>query len=698
MLNPDLTLQLKLHCCILNSLFLGLLQEKETVEALELLLPIVLELIDGIASSQTHSRTLVETCLQWLRKICPSGHISSMTDCTPHSTLVELLRYLLIIIPDTFVGLDCFPLPNCVSAGGTYIANAGTSEDLERNARTNEMEDVGSTISGRVEKSLTRELMVDEKVNSIQKRVTSLTRAVSPVLLRNNEGRVVQALDRALIQGDIAGAYCCVYDEDFCSSNNLPVEWKADITSGTAFNLSGPVNPSELYAVRFLCEWAVCDFRDSRGSVSKAEWKQSPYRDLSRVYMAVSVLRMRILKMEEKNSPPSMLEHLDSGYPISSIGVPVQNCNKKGKKGLIVHNHLERSTLNVDGKSSVHSNPSSIHDLIYAWLDQHELWQGDSSERLPLLLSDLVREGLFEPDLYVKQLLCSGVLDKNSTTAEIVRASRHRHVLQHLPTLTGLSSDDDRNNNASQSEASQLYRIERRLALYGLSGLHSKRRAQNAAAAGLQAHRDGSSSLEPRSSPGLHDVRDTKAQRIPKNQKPKLKVAELKQLIATCLQFPEGALNVETKAIVARSRRKRVAPSDNTTEARNLTPGCEECSRTKRLKTNEGKWWVAQGSTISTADEDTWWVKKGPKMPDIIKVEQPIKPPSKQTTRGRPKTVRKTQSLAHLATNRTESTQGTTSSYVLETKVSCPLHQPSGCEGGPMSHVKDSGKAGYTFF
>ncbi len=49
-----------LHLCMS---IIGVWQEKETVEALELLLPIVLELIDGICLSQTCVCMLVDMCL-----------------------------------------------------------------------------------------------------------------------------------------------------------------------------------------------------------------------------------------------------------------------------------------------------------------------------------------------------------------------------------------------------------------------------------------------------------------------------------------------------------------------------------------------------------------------------------------------------------------------------------------------------------
>ncbi|XP_073393567.1 mediator of RNA polymerase II transcription subunit 12 [Physcomitrium patens] len=175
------------------------LQEKESVEALELLLPILLELIDGISMSQTHSRMLVELCLQWLRKLYPLGHVPSIGDNSRNNqvadTLVKLLQYLVLVIPDTFVALDCFPLPQCVSLGGSESsAIESSSNDL---GRVNSVVEDRSIMYAKGKRKTYSEVGVVESVDLIEKRNASLASAVSPTLLRNNEGKIVQALDKA---------------------------------------------------------------------------------------------------------------------------------------------------------------------------------------------------------------------------------------------------------------------------------------------------------------------------------------------------------------------------------------------------------------------------------------------------------------------------------------------------------------------
>jgi len=278
-------------------------------------------------------------------------------------------------------------------------------------------------------------------------------------------------------------------------------------------------------------------------------------------------------------------------------------------------------------------------------------------------------------------VLGNGVLDKQSTAVEIARASRHRYVLQQLPSPGELIGIDE------QSEAFRMYRIERRLALDGLGIRRHKQQSQEAAGTGLPAQREGSRGSDSR--PPMHEFRERK-----KSQKRKLKIPELKQLIATSLQFPEAALKMlakqfEDKTSVGTSGSKRLATiACSSMETKDATPGCEECNRAKRQKISEGKEWIASGSTISLVEDECWWVKKGlPKVVEnSIKLEPPVKPTPKQTTRGR---VRKTQSIAQMTTNRIDSNQGVSNAHLPESKVCCPIHHSS-LEGGIAAQLKDN--------
>ncbi|BBN20580.1 hypothetical protein Mp_Vg00710 [Marchantia polymorpha subsp. ruderalis] len=688
------------------------LQEKESVEALEILLPIILKVIDGLSLSQTHVRVLVDLCLRWLQKFCSTGTLSSvhtrpqLLHCA--TILKELLRYLLLVVPDTFVALDCLPLPACVcpiALKGEKLISAGDGENKDtkcakvslesaedmreyRNEMIGRGEFPGLEISAKV--FTHRDTLIGDVIDGIQKRAASLARAVNPGLLRNNEGKVVQGLDKALSAGDVQGACRCVFDEDFCSSEQLPDDWQADVNVGFGRTptLLTNVNSSELFAIRFLCEWAVCDFRDSRGRSSSYEKKSVCVRDMSRVYMAVSVLRTRMEELNDKRSS-------------SQAGVSKSQSERGGKKDGCWRN-LYESNLSGEIAQDVGLNANlppfseSLHDLIVAWLDQHELRRGESSERLQLLLSELVREHLFCPKAYVRQLLCSGVLEKNDTLTEKSRAARHKLLLRNLPCPP--SSDG---SNLFLLEASRLYRNERSLALRGYSRRH------------VQHGEDtlGVESYPPQQQPGgilgridlwLNSVSERSCVRgqdngsscVSKKQKRETKILELKQSIATCLQFPDGTIDPAASPVLwSRKVLKRQATSPcNSLDKIELTPGCEECSRNKRTRTNDAKASIGQVMVhASHDDEESWWLRKGQKALEAVKVEPLLKPPVKQNTRGRPKTVRKTQSLAQLAAARIESGQGASSSHACDSRVNCPFHR-SALEGVTNISLREKSK------
>lgn len=83
---------------------------------MELLLPIIYGVLEAISSCQTYVRKLVDITLHYLKE--PSLGRSDLPDNSRRaytcSALVEMLQYLILSVPDTFVGLDCFPLPQCM--------------------------------------------------------------------------------------------------------------------------------------------------------------------------------------------------------------------------------------------------------------------------------------------------------------------------------------------------------------------------------------------------------------------------------------------------------------------------------------------------------------------------------------------------------------------------------------------------------
>ena len=138
----------------------------------------------------------------------------------------------------------------------------------------------------------------------IQRRAISLAKAVNPGSLRKNEGSVIQCLDKALITGDVLAVYHCMFDEDFCGHEQPPDEWLSKVSSWVKLSpvLSGNGNLGEVFSVRFLCEWAICEFRDRRKRLRTQlmEHCTTNMQAACKVYMALSVLCLRVEELEEQ--------------------------------------------------------------------------------------------------------------------------------------------------------------------------------------------------------------------------------------------------------------------------------------------------------------------------------------------------------------------------------------------------------------
>ncbi|KAJ0818282.1 hypothetical protein HanLR1_Chr00c0367g0745031 [Helianthus annuus] len=109
---------------------LNQLQEKELLEILQLLLPIIYGVIETIVLSQNYVRTLVGVAVRFIQDPSPGG--SDLVDNSRRaytiSALVEILRYLMLAVPDTFVSLNCFPLPSCVVSNDASLITRATVE------------------------------------------------------------------------------------------------------------------------------------------------------------------------------------------------------------------------------------------------------------------------------------------------------------------------------------------------------------------------------------------------------------------------------------------------------------------------------------------------------------------------------------------------------------------------------------------
>ncbi|KAL8263474.1 hypothetical protein R6Q59_021604 [Mikania micrantha] len=257
---------------------LNQLQEKEMLWILQLLLPIIYGVIETIVISQNYVRILVGIAIRSIQEPSPGG--SDLVDNSRRaytvSALVEILRYLILAVPGTFVALKCFPLPTCV------VSNASVDDGSLITRVTVEGRNKGQQFS------------INSVVSSIQKCAINLSRAAKPGSLGQNVAKTVHELDKALTHGDITIAYKCMF-EDFFDDKR----WIVDVSPHLRSTLKwiGTVGSSFMCPVFLICEWATCDFRDFRAALP-CNVKFSGKRDFSQIYIAT-----RLLEMKMKNMP-----------------------------------------------------------------------------------------------------------------------------------------------------------------------------------------------------------------------------------------------------------------------------------------------------------------------------------------------------------------------------------------------------------
>nr|XP_029117323.1 mediator of RNA polymerase II transcription subunit 12 isoform X2 [Elaeis guineensis] len=656
---------------------LNQLQEKDSAEALELLLPVVFDLMESIVLSQTNVRMLVDIAVRSINDLSSSdlSSVDNLKKPSPTSALVGILRYMILSVPDTFVALDCFPLPSCVAP------------DLDcRNTVLKVPEGVDS-VHFDTRDAYLQYLSCGYTVSSIQKRACNLAKIVNPSLQGHGAAKVVQALDKALTTGDLKFAYNSLFEH--LSDIAVEEQWIAEVSPCLRSSLKwiGTVGLPLICSVFFLCEWATCDYRDCRTSLSQNH-RYTGRKDISQVYLALMLLKLKIEDMccSSQSKSGSTLLFSNSGKTASVLDTSLG--------GALVEKFSAMNNVknlgNRKHKMDIFQSPGPLHDIIVCWLDQHEVGSSGGFKRVEVFIMELIRNGIFSPQAYVRQLIVSGIMDRNVTAVDLERQSRHQKILKQLPgsCLFAVLEEAKIVEAPLLDETVCVYSNERRIMLHGLlsgESNHMSSKGDSYQSFALQKHRDHSAAV-----------------RGGKHVKMKDETAELKILIATFLRFPYpysnqvGTCPDESQ----RSFRRPLGSFDIKVDLTEGTPGCEECRRAKRQKLGDERGSPFQGfSSNQSDDEDTWWVRKGPKSQESFKVETPPKS-TKHPSRGRQKTVRKTQSLAQLAAARIESSQGASTSHVCDNKVSCSHHKsvsesevPKDVDLMKATHLSDIGKA-----
>lgn len=653
---------------------LNQMQDKESFETLELLLPVVFGVLETIALSQTYVRSLVEVAVRYIQEPSPGG--SSLLDNSRRaymiSALVELLRYLIVAVPDTFVSVDCLPFPPCVLSDAVNCKSFFLKDGV---GIPNDPRDFPNTTIDKGLDAQSKFLSFDYAVSSIQKRVDNLAKSVSPGAQGNGVAKAVQALDKALILGDVREAYTSLF-ESLCDGGVEEV-WISDVSPCLRATLKwiSTVNLSLVCSVFFLCEWATCDFRDCRRTLPPG-LKISGRKDFSQVYTAILLLKMQMEAMrgsvQRKDGNPLGTESIEKGPNQRdgfAAGTPVENVAVSNSKSKV----FSRSTDVED----IFRSPGPMHDIVVCWIDQHEVGKGEGFKRFQLLIVELIYSGIFYPQAYVRQLIVSGIMERNETPFDLERRQRHYRILKQLPGsfLIDALKEALVASISVLLEAMHVYSNERRLVLHGLAS--SSYKSKNASSSVLQTQKDTG---RDDTSSAIFNKWQNQSSSSPlsvKEASVKSHVAELKYAISILLHIPHSYYaSSDTQFHYLRGIKRPAGSSNSTVDSLDGTDGCEECKRAKKLKLRDERSGYQQGVASNPLDDDdTWWVKKGPRSVESFKVDPPLKS-TKNVPRGR----RKTQSLAQLASPRIEGSQGASTSHTCDNKVSCPHHR-TGVEG-----------------
>ena len=166
----------------LECIYLFIFQEKDLLGTLQLLLPILYGVIESVVLSQTYVRTVVGLAVRFIQEPSPGGShlVDNSRRAYTTSAMVEMLRYMILAVPDTFVALDCFPLPPCVVS---HVVNDGNflSKVSDGTAKINSGSvDVGVLLKEKVIEPQHQSFSIDCVVSSIQKCANNLAMAARP--------------------------------------------------------------------------------------------------------------------------------------------------------------------------------------------------------------------------------------------------------------------------------------------------------------------------------------------------------------------------------------------------------------------------------------------------------------------------------------------------------------------------------------
>eukprot|EP00850_Spirogloea_muscicola_P007266 SM000036S13310 [mRNA] locus=s36:572480:582824:- [translate_table: standard] len=395
-------------CSAVLDWILKQMQDMESFRVLEVLLPVLLALLDSLdVVSQLHLRTITDVCLQWSARLSREPVAVGAThdaQLEARACLANILLYLLVAMPDSFVALEAFPISAVTSHIRHQVKQVGDMQGVLFD-KILKRQGIHTELAARPQMVL---CIGKEVAASVRSRAAALAAGVAPGVLRSNEGKVVQELHAALSSGSVAAACGALFDAAFCDGELLAGSC-AGPRSSTEVNASGPSEVRsrrlkalmhELAAIQFLCDWAV--------SSSQPQLQASGClaSGVLRKLFAVSVLRHR---KEELRAEQGSTEE------------------------------------------------DAMHQLLLKWLDSMSASHQINSSALQALIMEVVHAGLISPAAYVGWLVAEGVLARQRSPAEMARARWNLQLLRNMP--WGLLGGQ------RQNEATRNFMAERELAL-----------------------------------------------------------------------------------------------------------------------------------------------------------------------------------------------------------------------------------------
>ncbi|KAI5420205.1 hypothetical protein KIW84_044116 [Lathyrus oleraceus] len=308
----------------------------------------------------------------------------------------------------------------------------------------------------------------------------------------------------------------------------------------------------------------------------RVESAEQMFKDISQVHITVRLSKMKLRNMHTLTRQKNEVTNNGVSY-LEKYAGQQNNCNN-GSEIKSSSKSMNQSICSVSLES-----PGPLHDIIICWIDQHVTHKGEGLKRLHIFVVELIRAGIFNPLAYVRQLIVSGIMDTSGNMIDLERQKRHSRILKQLPGnfICHALEESRIIEGPLLIEALHVYLKERRLILRGsFNENHDNVNSTNNSPVNKKhciiSTEDESSTVSINQLPS-HKISY-------KVKKDDTSFEDLKTAISVLLQLPNNLSNTSTIGLgESQSSGKRPIEFRSKIDLMDVTPGCEECKRTKKL-------------------------------------------------------------------------------------------------------------------